>query len=81
MPSALLHAALRGLAQHHIRALEQRASANRHVITTMRTRLAAGEAVARMYQEAGLAWLERQTEVAEELLAQRKRTAANRPEL
>jgi hypothetical protein len=45
-------------------ALEQKATANRQVITTMRTRLAAGEAVARMYQEAGLAWLERQAEVA-----------------
>jgi hypothetical protein len=31
-----------------------------------------------MYQEPGLAWLERQAEVAEELVAQRKRTAENR---
>jgi hypothetical protein len=31
-------------------ALEQRAVANRQVITTVRKRLAAGEAVARMYQ-------------------------------
>jgi hypothetical protein len=59
-------------------ALEQKASANRQVIATMRSRLAAGEAVARMYQEPGLAWLERQAEVAEELVAQRKRTAENR---
>jgi hypothetical protein len=44
----------------------------------MRTRLVAGEAVARMYQEPGLAWLERQAEVAEELVAQRKRMARNR---
>ena len=45
----------------------------------MRERLAAGEQVARMYQEPGLAWLERQAEVAEELVALVKRTAENRP--
>jgi hypothetical protein len=45
----------------------------------MRARLVAGERVARMYQEPGLAWLERQAEVAEELVAQRNRAAANRP--
>ena len=60
-------------------ALEQKAAANRQVIATMRTRLAAGEAVARKYQEPGLAWLERQAQVAEELVAQRKRSALNRP--
>jgi hypothetical protein len=38
----------------------------------MRQRLAAGEQVARMYQEPGLAWLERQSEAAEQLLAQRQ---------
>ena len=59
-------------------ALEQKVSANRQVIATMRTRLAAGEQVARMYQEPGLAWLERQAEVAEELVAQRKRRPGNR---
>jgi hypothetical protein len=59
-------------------ALEQKAAANRQVIVIMRKRLAVGEAVARMYQEPGLAWLERQAEVAEELVAQRKRTAENR---
>ena len=60
-------------------ALEQKAAANRQVIATMRKRLAAGEQLARMYQEPGLAWLERQAGVAEELVAQRKRTAENRP--
>jgi hypothetical protein len=60
-------------------ALEQKAAANRQVIAVMRERLAAGHAVARMYQEPGLAWLERQAEVAEELVAQRKRTADNSP--
>jgi hypothetical protein len=34
---------------------------------------------ARMYQEPGLAWLERQAKVAEELVDQRKRTTENRP--
>ena len=60
------------------RALEQKAAANRQVIAVMRQRLAAGEQVARMYQEPGLAWLERQAEVAEELLARRK-PAEDRP--
>jgi hypothetical protein len=60
-------------------ALEQKAAANRQLITVMRPRLAAGEQVARMYQEPGLAWLERQAEVAEELVAQRKQTTKNRP--
>jgi hypothetical protein len=41
-------------------ALEQKAAANRQVIAVMRERLAAGEEVARMYQEPGPAWLERQ---------------------
>jgi hypothetical protein len=60
-------------------ALEQKAAANRQVIAVMRKRLAAGEQVARMYQEPGLAWLERQAEAAEELVAGRKRTAENHP--
>ena len=60
-------------------ALEQKAAANRQLIAAMPQRLAAGEEVARMYQEPGLAWLERQAEVAEELVAQRKRTTENRP--
>jgi hypothetical protein len=55
-------------------ALAQKAAANRQVIAVMRDRLAAGEEVARMYQEPGLAWLERQAEVAEELLARRQAT-------
>ena len=52
--------------------LEQKAAANRQVIAVMRQRLAAGEQVARMYQEPGLAWLERQAEVAEELVGNRQ---------
>jgi hypothetical protein len=53
-------------------ALEQKVAANRQVIAVMRRRLAAGEEVARMYQEPGLVWLERQAEVAEELVAARQ---------
>jgi hypothetical protein len=53
-------------------ALEQKAAANRQVIAVMRQRLAAGQQVARMYQEPGLAWLERQAEVMEELVAERQ---------
>ena len=60
-------------------ALEQKAAANRQVIAIMGQRLTAGEQVARMYQEPGLAWLKRQAEVAEELVAGRKRTAENHP--
>ena len=60
-------------------ALEQKAATNRQLIAGMRRRLAAGEQVARMYQEPGLAWLERQADVAEELVVHRKRTAEDRP--
>jgi hypothetical protein len=52
--------------------LAQKATANRQVISVMRQRLAAGEQVARMYQELGLAWLERQAEAAKQLLAERQ---------
>jgi hypothetical protein len=52
--------------------LEQKAAANSQKITVMRERLAAGEQMARMYQEPGLAWLERQAEVAEELIKERQ---------
>jgi hypothetical protein len=56
---------------------QQKAAANRQVIAFMRQRLAAGEEVARIYQEPGLAWLERQAEAAEDLLAHRQ--AADHP--
>jgi hypothetical protein len=52
--------------------LAHKAAANRQVIAVMRQRLAAGEQVARMYQEPGLAWLERQAEAADQLLAERQ---------
>ena len=66
-----------GLDQLPTWALEQKAAANRQVIAVMRQRLAAGEEVARMYQAPGLAWLERQAEVAEDLVAERQ--AASKP--
>ena len=56
-------------------ALEQKAAANRQLIAATRLRLAAGEQVARMYREPGLAWLERQAEVAEDLVAERQAAA------
>lgn len=52
--------------------LETNAAANRRVIAVMRQRLAAGEQAARMCKEPGLAWLERQAEVTEELVAERQ---------
>jgi hypothetical protein len=61
-----------GLDQLPTWVLEQKAAANRQVIAVMRQRLAAGEQLARMYQEPGLAWLERQAEVAEGLVAERQ---------
>ena len=52
--------------------LEQEVAANRQVIAVMRSRLAAGEEVSRMYQEPGLAWRSSQAEVAEELITDRR---------
>jgi hypothetical protein len=52
--------------------LAHKAAANRQVIAVMRERRAAGEQVARMYQEPGLAWLERQAEAAEQQLTERQ---------
>jgi hypothetical protein len=56
-------------------ALAQKAAANRQVIVVMRQRLAAGGQVAPRYQEPGLAWLEHQAEVAEDLVADRQAAA------
>ena len=41
-------------------------------MTIMCQRLVTGEQIARMYQEPGLAWLERQAEAAEALLSERQ---------
>jgi hypothetical protein len=52
--------------------LEQKATANRALIAAMRQRLAQGQRVARMYQPDGLAWLERQADLAEAIIATRE---------
>jgi len=52
--------------------LAQKAAANRRVIAVMRGRLERGEPVARMYEPLGLAWLQRQAEIAEQLIQQRE---------
>jgi hypothetical protein len=57
--------------------LEQKAAANRQVIATMRGRLERGEPVARMYGPLGLAWLQRQAKIAEQLV--QARTARHPP--
>jgi hypothetical protein len=58
--------------------LVQKAAANRQLIAVTRRRLAAGKQVARMDQEPGLAWLERQAEAAEQLLAERQADGQDR---
>jgi hypothetical protein len=52
--------------------LAQKAAANRQVIAVMGSRLERGESVARMYGPLGLAWLQRQAEIAEHLIQQRE---------
>ena len=64
-----------GLDQLPTWALEQKAAANRQLIAAMRRRLAAGEQAAGMYQGPGLAWLERQAEIGEDLVAERQAAA------
>jgi hypothetical protein len=51
--------------------LAQKATANRQLIATMRERLARGEPVVPMYGPLGLAWLQRQAEIAEQLIRAR----------
>jgi hypothetical protein len=51
--------------------LEQKTAANRRVVAVMCQRLERGEAVVPMYGPLGLAWLQRQAEVAEQLLRAR----------
>jgi hypothetical protein len=53
-------------------ALAQKAAANRQVIAMMGGRLERGEPVARMYGPLVLAWLQRQAEIAEQLIRQRE---------
>ena len=45
---------------------------NRQVNAVMRQRLERGEPVAWMYGPLGLAWLQRQAEIAEQLIQQRE---------
>jgi len=52
--------------------LEQKVTANRALIAQMRQRLADGQPVPRMYQPDGLAWLERQADLAEAIIATRE---------
>jgi hypothetical protein len=52
--------------------LEQKAAANRRLIAAMRERLARGQPAAPMYGPLGLAWLQRQAEVAEQLVRARR---------
>ena len=52
-------------------ALEQKAAANRQVIALMRRRLERGEPVVPMYGPLGLAWLQRQADIAEQLVRMR----------
>jgi hypothetical protein len=76
---ALSRAELRaGLEQLPPWVLGQTAAANRQKIAETRERLARGEPVAFMYQAAGLAWLERQAEVAEAIVADRQARARSR---
>ena len=52
--------------------LVRKAAANRALVATMCQRLAEGQPVARMYQADGLAWLERQADTAEAIIATRQ---------
>jgi hypothetical protein len=54
------------------RALAHKAAANRQVIAIMGGRLERGEPVVPMYGPLGLAWLQRQAEIAEQLIQQRE---------
>jgi hypothetical protein len=55
-------------------ALQQKAAANRRLIAVMRERLERGEPVVPMYGPLGLAWLQRQAEIAEQLITARTAT-------
>jgi hypothetical protein len=58
-------------------ALKQKAAANRQVIAIMRARLERGEPVVPMYGPLGLAWLQRQAEIAEQLIRSRGETPSD----
>jgi hypothetical protein len=52
--------------------LEQKVTANRALAKEVRQRLTEGHRVARMYQPDGLAWLERQADLAEAIITARQ---------
>jgi hypothetical protein len=52
-------------------ALQQKAAANRKLIAAKRDRLERDQSVVPMYGPLGLAWLQRQAEIAEQLIAAR----------
>jgi hypothetical protein len=52
--------------------LAQKVTANRALVAAMRQRLADGHQLARMYQPDGLAWLERQADLAEAIVTARQ---------
>ena len=52
--------------------LEQKVMANRALISAMRQRLAQRLTPARMYQADGLAWLERQADIAQAIITTRQ---------
>ena len=66
-----------GLDQLPTWALEQKAAANRQVIAAMRARLERGKPVAWMYGPLGLAWLQRQAKIAEQLIRGRDQISSN----
>jgi hypothetical protein len=57
-----------GLDQLPTWALEQKTAANRQVIAIMGGRLERGEPMQRMYGPLGLAWLQRQADIADQLI-------------
>jgi hypothetical protein len=60
-----------GLDQLPTWVLQQKAAANRKVIAVNRERLERGEPVVPMYGPLGLAWLQRQADIAEQLIRAR----------
>ena len=60
-----------GLDQMPTWALQQKAAANRQVTAVMRQRLERGERVVPMFGPLGLAWLQRQADIADQIIRAR----------
>ena len=60
-----------GLDQMPTWALQQKAAANRQVTAVMRERLERGERVVPMFGPLGLAWLQRQADIADQIIRAR----------